>query len=99
MTEPESNNNNDSLTLPILVCSMIVIFGTKEQEWYDMDYQSYYNLLLFSLVSTASLLAMGCLSASSLVCKDGTCFRIFIFCYYLAVLFVLVGFYICIGMV
>ena len=98
MTEEQSNNSNN-LNLPILVCSTIVIFGTKQEEWYDMDYQSYYNLLLFSLVSTASLLVMGCLSASSLVCKDGTCFKIFILCYYFAVLCILVGVYICLGTV
>lgn len=101
--ETEKSNNSGPISFILFICTIIVIANTKQSVFEDLDHDSYYNLILFSLIATGILTGLSLVSCCGVLVsisqENNTCLSFIQLATMVIALALLIGYYYYIGVI
>lgn len=103
MSEENQSQSSQSsqlgLNFVIFILAILIVANTEKEEWFALDYQTYYYFIVFSLLASSTILFTSCISCTGMLCVESTCGKIFIAIAMALPFLVLVVFYVFISMI
>ena len=97
--ENQSQSSLLSLNFVIFILAILIVANTEKEEWFALDYQTYYYFIVFSLLASSTIIFTTCIACTGMLCVESACGKIFIAMATVLPFLVLVVFYVFICMI
>lgn len=76
--ENQSQSSQLTLNFVIFILAILVVANTEKDEWFALDYQTYYYFIVFSLFASSIMIFTTCMTCTGVLCAENACGKIFI---------------------
>ena len=97
--ENQSQSSQLGLNFVIFILAILIVANTEKEEWFALDYQTYYYFIVFSLLASSMIIFTSCIACTGILCAESACGKIFIAMATILPFLVLVVFYVFICMI
>ena len=97
--ENQTQSSQLTLNFAIFILAILIVANTEKEEWFALDYQTYYYFIVFSLLASSTMIFTTCMTCTGVLCAENACGKMFIAIAMALPFIVLVIFYVFICMI